>query len=334
MNTAILDRLSAAPTDIIENTPMTTVITYPRPTAKAGPVEIAPATISLNRIPRLKQTGKPPKRKSNKNPHARYQRNRNPFTQRGFTTLLRIEAQLWLRHPAAVISGLAFSTIFIVLNGLISPTFASEANIIPGSLFDGLTGLQIMLPAFLMMSAVMPFVAIVPAEFGGLREKGVLKRFSGSPMSPLALIFVHYLINLGAALAGATTALLISGLIWGITIPQNVGTVIVGWVLGTLAMAAFGTLIAARVTKASSGNAIGLIGMFTMLIFSGTIGSVAQTNGIFRNIARFSPVGAATQIMEYGWHGVGYGFPLTEFLVLLGWTLALSFAGVKLFRWR
>ena len=254
---------------------------------------------------------------------------------RGFGTLFRTELKIWLRHPATIFFALLMPTAFIVLNGVMSPEFATHAIDDPTHLFYGLTTLQIFLPGFLMMAAITPFLAFIPAEFGGLREKGVLKRFSGSPMKPSALIAVHYLINLGAALFGAILALVISGLMWGISVPQNLGTVVLGWVLGTAAMAAVGTLIAARVQKASVGNGVGTALMFLMLILSGVMGGGFARNAVFRNIARFSPAGAATQIMEYGWHGVGsYGFPLFEVLALLAWIVIPAVIGLKLFRWR
>jgi ABC-2 type transport system permease protein len=257
---------------------------------------------------------------------------RNPFSQRGFKTLFSTEAKVWARDRANIFWALLFPSVMLAMNGLGAEGFATEAVDVPyGHHFYGLTILQIVLPMMIIMAAALPFVSMMPVTFGSFREKGVLKRFSGSPMRSETLILTHYLINLAGVLGGVAVVLGVTGVVWGIAMPVNFAFVALGFVLATLVMASIGTVVGARVAKGTVANAMGMIVFFALIIAGGGMGNMLM-NETFMNFARFTPFGAAGMLMEAGWFGGA--FPLAETLALVAWIAVFAPLGVKLFRWR
>jgi len=54
---------------------------------------------------------------------------------------------------------------------------------------------------------------------------------------------------------------------------------------------------------------------------------------VLYQIARVSPLGAASQVMSYGWFG-GSPFPWVQIGAMIAWTALLTPVAVKLFKWR
>jgi ABC-2 type transport system permease protein len=97
-------------------------------------------------------------------------------------------------------------------------------------------------------------------------------------------------------------------------------------------MMALGSLVAARVSRASTGTAIGNIIFFPLLLTAGVF-TVVEPGTVLYQIARVTPLGAASQVMSYGWFG-GDTFPWVQIVTMIGWTAVLTPLAVKLFKWR
>ena len=54
---------------------------------------------------------------------------------------------------------------------------------------------------------------------------------------------------------------------------------------------------------------------------------------VLYQIARVTPLGAAAQVMSYGWFG-GVPFPWIQIGSMIAWTAVLTPLAVKLFKWR
>ncbi|MDR0483312.1 MAG: ABC transporter permease [Cellulomonadaceae bacterium] len=255
---------------------------------------------------------------------------RNPLKQRGFGRLVGTEFRVWLRDISNPFWALLFPTAMLLLNAFGSEGFTTETFDVPYyHQFYGMTPFQVVMPIMLVMAMALPFMTMMPVTFGTFRDKGILKRFSGSPMQPGSLVATHYLINMVGVIGGAAIAIIASAIAWGIAVPSNVLITVVAFLLGTLAVASLGTLIAARVPKASVANGVGMTAFFTLLFLGG---GLAIGLDFIERIARFTPLGAAIEAMQTGWFGGG--IPWMAFAVLLGWTAVTLPLGLKLFKWR
>ena len=255
---------------------------------------------------------------------------------RGFRTLLATEAKVWTRDSS--IFWVAFPTLILLLNVLIAPSLREVAY---GEGFENLQGhavygsaiVLLFLPAFMAMAMAMTTLAIMPVTLGGFREKGIFKVFSASPMRPTALFSAHAVINVVASLAGTILMVIVTAVLFPIEMPQNLAITFVGFLLGMAALLAVGSLISAIVPKASVGTIVGNVAFFAFMFTSGAMGGIPQPGDTMYHIARLQPMGAAAQVMQYGWIG-GESFPWIQLLVLVAWTAVCAPLAAKLFKWR
>ncbi|ACZ32319.1 ABC-2 type transporter [Xylanimonas cellulosilytica DSM 15894] len=250
---------------------------------------------------------------------------------RGFPTLLRTETKVWLRDGAAVFFGLAFPTVLLVGIGLVIPGMRDPIDAPASTVWAGLTPVAVYVPTVLAAALATAALTVMPATFGAMREKGVLRRLSTTPMRPQGLIVSHYLINLGATLAASVIALVAGQLVFGLARPQQLGVVVLSFALGLAAMFAAGTVIAARVPRASTASAVSMPVYFPMLLLAGMWTPGPIMPDALRVIGKFTPLGAASQAMTAGWFEDG--FPLVQVVVMVVWTAVLLPIGIRLFRW-
>ena len=134
------------------------------------------------------------------------------------------------------------------------------------------------------------------------------------------------------ALAGALIAVIVTSALFKVATPNNIAMVVLGFVLGMAAMMALGSLVSPRVARASTGTAIGDIIFFPLLLTAGVF-TVIKPGTVLYQIARVSPLGAASQVMSYGWFG-GDTFPWIQIAAMIAWTAVLTPLAVKLFKWQ
>ena len=243
------------------------------------------------------------------------------------------EGKVWLRGTD-VFWALLFPVVLILGMAAISPELREIASgdTWAGTPFYGVAVINVVLPAMLAMPIAITALTIMPTAFGGFREKGILRRFSATPMSPQSLFAAHFTINVTMALAGALIAVIVTSALFNIAAPNNVAMVILGFVLGMAAMMALGSLISARVGRAATGTAVGNIIFFPLLLTAGVF-TVIKPGTVLYQIARVSPLGAASQVMSYGWFG-GDTFPWIQIASMIVWTAVLTPLAVKLFKWQ
>jgi ABC-2 type transport system permease protein len=222
------------------------------------------------------------------------------WRSRGFGRLVLTEGKVWMRG-SDIFWALLFPTILLVGQAVIAPELRQIAHgdTWAGTPFYGTSVINVILPAMLAMPIGITALTILPATFGGFREKGMLRRFSATPMRPQSMFAAHFIINVTMALAGALLAVIVTSFLFKVVVPNNVAMVVLGFVLGMAAMMALGALIAARVSRASTGTAIGNIIFFPLLLTSGVF-TVLEPAWLYQ-IARVTPLGAASQVMSYGW---------------------------------
>jgi ABC-2 type transport system permease protein len=252
---------------------------------------------------------------------------------RGFGRLVLTQGKVWIRG-SDVLWVLLFPTVLIVGQATIAPELREIASgdTWAGTPFYGVSVINVILPAMLAMPIAISALTIMPATFGGFREKGILRRFSATPMRPQSMFAAHFIINVTMSLAGALIAVIVTSALFHIAIPNNIAMLVLGFVLGMAAMMALGSLVSARVSRASTGTAIGNIIFFPLLLTAGVF-TVIEPGTVLYQIARVSPLGAASQVMSYGWFG-GDTFPWIQIVVMIAWTAVLTPLAVKLFKWQ
>lgn len=252
------------------------------------------------------------------------------FGYRGWGTLLSTEMRLWLRDAGTVFFSLAFPTVLLVGVGFAIPGMREVITDAPEP-WNGLTAVATYLPTVLAAAIGTPALTTMPVYFATFREKGVLRRLSTTPMRPQGIVAAHLVINLASIVAATLIAIVVGQLVFGVAAPRNLGVVLLAFVLGVISLLSLGTLIAARVPKASTASAIGSLVYFPLLFLAGlwTPGPIMPE--AVRQVGQFTPLGAASQAMTAGWFEPG--FPALQVVVMVVWAAVLLPLSIKLFRW-
>lgn len=249
---------------------------------------------------------------------------------RGFGALLRTESRVWLRDGATVFFSLAFPVVLLVGVGFAIPGMRTPIEDL-GPEWAGLTPFAAYVPVILAVAIATPALTTMPVHLATLRERGVLRRLSTTPMRPQGIIVAHLIINLVAVAAAAIVALVAAQLAIGLRPPQSPWTVLLAFVLGIAALYSLGTLVASRVRRGAAASGIGSLLYFPMLFFAGVWTPGPIMPDTVAAVAKFTPLGAAAQAMNAGWFESG--FPALQVVVLAVWTAVLLPLAARLFRW-
>lgn len=143
---------------------------------------------------------------------------------RGFGRLVLTEGKVWVRG-SDLFWALVFPTVLILAQAAIAPELREIASgdTWAGTPFYGVAVINVILPALLTMPIAIAALTIMPATFGGFREKGILRRFSATPMRPQSIFAAHFIINVTMSLAGALIAVVVTSALFHVVTPNNIG---------------------------------------------------------------------------------------------------------------
>ncbi|MEJ3747203.1 ABC transporter permease [Actinomycetes bacterium KLBMP 9797] len=240
--------------------------------------------------------------------------------------LTMVEARLFVRDLAAIIMGLLFPALLLLVLGMAMPDFR-----VPDDDLGGLRPVDIYLPVMLAMAIATMGLSVLPGFLSTYRERGVLRRLATTPVRPANLLTAQLAVQGVAAVTASALAMVVGLALFGVEPPARPASLLLALVLGIAAVFAVGLVIAAVAPTARAANGIGMLVYFPMLFFAGvwTPGPVMPET--LRRISDFTPLGAASQALQDAWAG---DFPsLLHLMVLLAYLLAGSFLAARFFRW-
>ena len=238
--------------------------------------------------------------------------------------LLKVQAKLSLREPYAVILGIGFPAVLVVLFGVISKHTAGNVG---GS---GLTVIDLYVPTIIVIS----FIAIamsLPNTLVRDREIGWLRRISTTPVHPSRLLAAQLIFDL--VLAAAAIVIIIAGgtAIFGAPLTVGIPFFILSLALALAEIFSLGLVVVALVPTQAVASAVGGVLFFALLFLSGLWVQPVQVGEPLRSIMWYSPGGAAVRAILYSVFNATP--PVTTLLALAGYTLVFAFAAVRYFRW-
>ena len=173
----------------------------------------------------------------------------------------------------------------------------------------------------------------LPEAVARARDRGVLKRLRGTPLSAS-----QYLV--GVTIAGLALTFLIAGLVvttgylfFGLRIPAvglAVGALVI--LIGTLTLAACGFLLAALVPNARAVGAVGLMFLF-VLSFASDIFIVGGGPDWLGTFGSLFPLKHVQNALADAWDPSGPVLDRANYAVLLAWAAGAAALAVRFFRW-
>jgi ABC-2 type transport system permease protein len=237
-----------------------------------------------------------------------------------------VEAKLYLREPMAAFFTLAYAPMILLLFGFI---YGND----PTPFFGGRGFIDIAIPSYAALIVVSVGLMSVPIGTASDREKGILRRYYSTPVSPAvyltANIFVYYIMTF----IGFLILLLIGKLVYNMHFEGNIFSVFLGFTLGCLSFFAFGYLIASLAPTARVAQIIGMVIAFPMMFLSGAAIPIEVFPDKVKNVSQFIPLTHLVKLMRGLWIGESWRLHWINILVLLGLLIVGGLISIKIFKW-
>lgn len=240
--------------------------------------------------------------------------------------LMRTELKLFLREPISAFFSVIFPAVLIVVLGGALPGFLD-----PNDDLDGRRPIDIYLPITLALAIATVALVSLLTNLTAAREKGLLRRLSTTPASPVMLLVAQLAVNLLALVAGSVLAVTAAWIAFDVRLPENAPGLVVAFTLGSIAMVAVALLIAAVTPNSRASMGVGSLVYYPMMFAAGVWTPGPAMPDVVRRVADYTPLGAASQAMQDAWAG---DWPrLLHLVVLVGYTVVLGGLAARLFRW-
>ncbi|WP_069765627.1 ABC transporter permease [Streptomyces sp. LUP47B] len=241
------------------------------------------------------------------------------------TAVLRTEVRLFLREPGALFWILLFPTLLLGILGSI-PSFRNhEADL------GGLRTIDVYVPVAVLLGLIVGGLQSMPQTLTGYRERGILRRMSTTPVRPTALLTAQMTVYGGAALASALLALLVGRFAFAVRLPEQFAGYLLALVLAVLVALALGAVISALSRTTKIAGAIGSAVFFPSMFCAGVWAPVQTMPNTLARIVGYTPFGAAAEALNRAAAGNWPGW--THLGVLVAWTVLLTAAASRWFRW-
>jgi len=237
-----------------------------------------------------------------------------------------IKTKLFFREYAAVFFTLIFCPMMLIIFGGV---YGND----PTPLFGNLGTVDISIPAFTGLVIAGAGLISLPISIAASREKGELRRFKMTPISPMTYLLMDVLVYFALCVVGIMIMVLIGYFMFDSTFKGNIFYTLLALLLSALSIFAMGLFISAISKTARAAQALGMFIGFPMMFLSGSGMPVELLPDSILKVSKYFPLYYATKLMRGVWEGGGLSAYTDEMLVLAG--VAVLFMGLTFlfFKW-
>ena len=240
---------------------------------------------------------------------------------RVLTESSRVELLLLLRDPVTLVFALALPVVNIVVLGGV---FGDQPDP-TGQVFRGVGGSTYYTPAYIGLVAASVGLISVPTQLAGYRERGVLRRMRASGLPVQAVLVSQVTVGLGLAAVGAVLVGAISFLTNDPEPPEDLGGVVVAFVVGARAFILLGLLLGAVLPTARAAQGAGVLLWFVLLILGGAGPPPEVLPDAMGTVGTLTPMHPLVLALQGPWFTGGWDPAMLGVLVVLGaasWAVA------------
>ena len=254
-------------------------------------------------------------------------------TLRGYAAMTRTEFRLFGREPLSVVFVLAFPIMMMVLLAEVFGNKQSDVNKVQNGMliWRGVTPANYYTAASVAVIIAALGLMTLPITIAGYRERGILRRFHASSVSASVLIGAELTLALVTFAAGTAVMAVVARFAYHAMLPKDVVGVLVALVVGTVAFAAIGLLLATVVRSSRSALGIGLLLFFTLWLISGTAPPRAVLPAGLRDVGGVLPLARLVTAVQNPWFG--FGWSGTDLAILSAYAVAAGVPALRFFHW-
>lgn len=245
---------------------------------------------------------------------------------RTFGILLKNELKLNIRNMNMVIFAVILPIILLVILGLLYGTS-------PAAEGAGFTFLEQSIGGLCAVSICAGGLMGLPLAVSEYRERKILKRFKVTPISPVMLLIVEFLIYVIYSSVSLATLIPLAMLFWKVKVHGSWLTFIGSWLLTMLSALSIGMMVGGTAKNAKTASVIACILYFPMLIFSGATLPFEVMPESMQKIVRLFPMTQGIQLMKAAFLGTPLKNVWLPVIVMCGVTVFCFIIAVKCFKW-
>jgi ABC-2 type transport system permease protein len=245
---------------------------------------------------------------------------------RSFWKLTVVECRLYFRFPIMALFTLALPLMILILLGSI---FGNE----PSPMYGGYGSVDVSVPAYAaMIIAISAFISL-PITLANYRERGILRRFRATPVSPAAVLGAQLVMQFLMTLLGMALLIVAGELFYGLRFEGNALRVLGAFSLSCLSFFAFGMVLAGILPSVRLASIVGNVLLQPMIYLSGATIPLEVMSPRMRESIRFIPLTHVVTLLRGLWVGDAWSEHQTELIVLSAILVVCSIAAVRVFRW-
>jgi ABC-2 type transport system permease protein len=244
---------------------------------------------------------------------------------RSILKLTWVEIKLFIREPITIVFTLALPVIFLVVMGGV---FGNEAS--PG-IFRGVGAMNYYMPAYLGLVMMAIGTVSLPLRLTGYRENGILRRFRASSFSVWEVLGSQLLVSFIIIIIGCVLVTLLGKVIYDPQWPENIGLLLVAFIIGSLCFICFGFFLGAVLPTSRAAQGVGLMLFFIMMILGGAGPPPEVLPDALGVVSKITPLHYVILMLQDPW--LGFGWHTSASLVTLGITVVSAFLAARFFRW-
>jgi ABC-2 type transport system permease protein len=233
--------------------------------------------------------------------------------------------KLSLRNLLATFFTLAFPVLMLLL-------FGGMYGNAPSPVLGGYGSMDVSIPGYIAALVIgsTAFMSL-PIELAGRREKGILRRFRATPLSPASVLASQVLTNLVFSVLGAVFLLLAGSLAWRIRLPAHPLSLVPAFLLCCMCLYSLGFLIAGLVRPMKTVLAVSMAVFYPMMFLSGGTIPLQFLPKVIQDISFLLPMTWAVRLLKDLWFDAGWN---TAAVAVLSGVLAIcALASVCFFKW-
>lgn len=243
-----------------------------------------------------------------------------------FARLTAMDVILYLREPSAAFFTVAFAPMLLVL-------FGSIYGNAPQSVFGGRGSVDVSVPAYMGVIIVTVGLISIPIGTAIERERGILRRYRATPLSPLSYIAADVLSHFLMTALGALLLVVIGKALYNVRVEGEPLAIVAAFMLGTLAFSAAGYFLGSVAPDGRVAQTAGMILAYPMMFLSGSTIPLENLPDNVRHFATVIPLTHVVTLLRGVWAGDALAAHTTEIAILSALLIFGGALAARTFRW-